>query len=118
MTATPSPAIPTTGTATEGRSLRCATSGRTSTPSANATMPSSHTEESASDQPTASGVQASGPIGTPHTRDTAQTPRIPAFRSAPAASSPRVGLTTTPTAHDNWSHATTAKKVPWAHDSS
>ncbi len=81
-------------------------------------MPSSHTDESASDQPTASGVQASGPIGTPHTRDTAHTPRIPAFRSAPAASSHRVGLTTTATAHDNWSHATTAKNVPWTHDSS
>jgi hypothetical protein len=81
-------------------------------------MPTSHTDESASDQPTSSGVHASGPIGTPHTREIAHTPRIPVFRSTPAVSSDFVGLTTTATAHDSWSHATTAKNVPWAHDSS
>ncbi len=48
--------------------------------------PSSQADDNASDQPTLSGVQASGRSGTPQTRDTAQTPRIPAFRITPAVS--------------------------------
>ena len=81
-------------------------------------MPSSQADDNPSDQPTLSGVQASGPIGTPQTRDTAQTPRIPAFRITPAVKILRVGRSTTAIAHESCSHATTAKNVPWTHDTS
>ena len=81
-------------------------------------MPSSHADDSASDRAMLSGVQAAGPMGTPHTRETTHTPRIPELRSTPVVSNDRVGRRTTAIAHDSCSHAMTAKNVPWAHDTS
>ena len=117
-TATASPVTPRPPMANDGRIDCCASAGRTRTASESTTMPASKPDERESARVTASGVQASGPTGTPQMRETAHTPMIPALSNTPAVSSRRVGRRMTPTAHAICSHATTAKNVPCIHETS